>query len=32
VRAADQLDTALREALGHQGPSLVEIVADPELI
>jgi thiamine pyrophosphate-dependent acetolactate synthase large subunit-like protein len=32
VRRRDELDTALREALGHAGPSLVEIFADPELI
>jgi thiamine pyrophosphate-dependent acetolactate synthase large subunit-like protein/nitrite reductase/ring-hydroxylating ferredoxin subunit len=32
VRRRDELDSALREALGHAGPSLVEIFADPELI
>ena len=32
VTAADQLDDALREALDHDGPALVEIMSDPELI
>jgi len=32
VQTADELDAALVEAIGHPGPSLVEIVADPELI
>jgi thiamine pyrophosphate-dependent acetolactate synthase large subunit-like protein/nitrite reductase/ring-hydroxylating ferredoxin subunit len=32
VLSADELDSALVEAIDHPGPSLVEIVADPELI
>ena len=32
VARAGELDAALEEALGHPGPSLVEITADPELI
>ena len=32
VTSADQLDDALAEALAHEGPSLVEVVADAELI
>ncbi|MEM8961354.1 MAG: thiamine pyrophosphate-dependent enzyme [Acidobacteriota bacterium] len=32
VERADQLDAALEQALAHDGPSLVEIIADPELI
>jgi len=32
VQTADELDSALTEAIAHPGPSLVEIVADPELI
>ena len=28
----DELEAALGEALAHPGPSLVEIVSDPELI
>jgi thiamine pyrophosphate-dependent acetolactate synthase large subunit-like protein/nitrite reductase/ring-hydroxylating ferredoxin subunit len=32
VQTADELDAALVEAIDHPGPSLVEIVADPELI
>ena len=32
VTETEQLDAALDEALGHDGPSLVEIVADPDLI
>jgi len=31
VEAAAQLEPALREALAHPGPSLVEVVTDPEL-
>ena len=32
VTTADQLDDALAKALAHEGPSLVEVVADAELI
>ena len=32
VTKADQLDAALQEAFAHEGPSMVEIAADPELI
>jgi thiamine pyrophosphate-dependent acetolactate synthase large subunit-like protein len=32
VQAPGELDAAIAEAIGHPGPSLVEIVADPELI
>ncbi len=32
VERADQLDGALRDALAHRGPSLVEVWSDPELI
>ena len=32
VSRKDDLDDALSRALAHEGPSLVEIVADPELI
>lgn len=32
VETRDQLDDALAAALVHEGPSLVEILADPELI
>jgi thiamine pyrophosphate-dependent acetolactate synthase large subunit-like protein len=32
VERADELDTALAEAIAHPAPSLVEIIADPELI
>ncbi len=32
VKSADQLRVALEEALAHDGPSLVEIVTDAELI
>jgi thiamine pyrophosphate-dependent acetolactate synthase large subunit-like protein/nitrite reductase/ring-hydroxylating ferredoxin subunit len=32
VERADELETALVAAIAHPGPSLVEIVADPELI
>ena len=32
VERADQLDAALRQALAHEGPALVHVIADPELI
>ncbi|MCP3959697.1 MAG: hypothetical protein GY719_17755 [bacterium] len=32
VTEKEQLDDAIAEALAHDGPSLVEVVADPELI
>ncbi len=32
VTAASQLDEALRRALAHPGPSLVEVITDPELV
>jgi thiamine pyrophosphate-dependent acetolactate synthase large subunit-like protein len=32
VTAKEELDGALEQALGHDGPSLVEIVTDPELV
>lgn len=32
VTAAEQLDDALATALAHDGPSLVEVIADPELV
>jgi thiamine pyrophosphate-dependent acetolactate synthase large subunit-like protein len=32
VTSADQLDAALAEALAHDGPALVEVMADPELV
>ncbi|MDE0676946.1 MAG: thiamine pyrophosphate-binding protein [Acidimicrobiaceae bacterium] len=32
VTAADELDTALREALAHPGPALVEVLTDPLLV
>jgi len=32
VTAIDQLDKALEQALAHDGPALVEIIADPGLI
>jgi len=32
VTAADQLDDALARALGHDGPALVEVLCDPELV
>jgi thiamine pyrophosphate-dependent acetolactate synthase large subunit-like protein/nitrite reductase/ring-hydroxylating ferredoxin subunit len=32
VTDAGQLDDALAAAIGHDGPSLVEVIADPELI
>ncbi|MCE2392090.1 MAG: Rieske 2Fe-2S domain-containing protein [Proteobacteria bacterium] len=32
VRRKSELDTAFAQALAHPGPSLVEILADPELI
>jgi thiamine pyrophosphate-dependent acetolactate synthase large subunit-like protein len=32
VTRAEQLQTALEEAIAHQGPALVEIITDGELI
>jgi pyruvate oxidase len=32
VTAASQLDEALARALAHDGPSMVEVVADPDLV
>ncbi len=32
VTEAAQLDAALADALGHDGPALVEVVADPDLV
>ena len=32
VTAADQLDDALARALAHDGPALVEVLCDPELV
>ncbi|MEO1019860.1 MAG: thiamine pyrophosphate-dependent enzyme, partial [Pseudomonadota bacterium] len=32
VTCADQLDTALQDAINHPGPALVEIMADPDLV
>lgn len=32
VEKTDRIDSALREALVYDGPALVEIVSDPELI
>jgi thiamine pyrophosphate-dependent acetolactate synthase large subunit-like protein len=32
VTHADELDGAIAEALAHEGPSLVEVVADVELV
>jgi thiamine pyrophosphate-dependent acetolactate synthase large subunit-like protein/nitrite reductase/ring-hydroxylating ferredoxin subunit len=32
VERTDQLDAALREALDHPGPAMVEVVADPDLV
>ena len=32
VTEAGELDAALAEALAHDGPALVEVIADPELI
>ena len=32
VTAADELDTALSEALAHPGPALVEVLTDPLLV
>ena len=32
VSDASALDDALREAIDHEGPSLVEVLTDPELI
>lgn len=31
VTSADELDNAVASALAHEGPALVEIMADPEL-
>ena len=28
----DQLDDALRDAFAHDGPALVEVIADPDLV
>ena len=32
VAEANELQPALREALAHEGPALVQVVSDPELI
>jgi len=32
VETPEYLDEALREAIAYEGPALVEIIADPELI
>ncbi len=32
VTAADQLDEALARAIAHDGPALVSVVTDPELV
>jgi len=32
VDHADQLDDALRRALDHEGPALVDVICDPELV
>jgi thiamine pyrophosphate-dependent acetolactate synthase large subunit-like protein/nitrite reductase/ring-hydroxylating ferredoxin subunit len=32
VESADDLDAALRKALDHRGPALVDVVSDPELV
>ena len=32
VVASGELDAALKEALAHDGPALIEVVADPELV
>jgi thiamine pyrophosphate-dependent acetolactate synthase large subunit-like protein len=32
VEEPGQLEAALRKAIAHEGPALVEIIADPELI
>jgi len=32
VTAADQLDDALSAAATHDGPALIEVIADPELV
>jgi thiamine pyrophosphate-dependent acetolactate synthase large subunit-like protein/nitrite reductase/ring-hydroxylating ferredoxin subunit len=32
VNKAEQLDAALKEAIAHEGPSLVEVISDVELI
>jgi thiamine pyrophosphate-dependent acetolactate synthase large subunit-like protein len=32
VTAAQQLDDAIARALAHDGPALVEVMSDPQLI
>ena len=32
VTAADQLDDALARAFAHEGPALVEVMSDPDLV
>ncbi len=32
VTSADELEAALREAIYHEGPALVEVMTDPELV
>ncbi len=32
VKSSEQLESALAEALAHEGPALVEILTDPELV
>jgi thiamine pyrophosphate-dependent acetolactate synthase large subunit-like protein len=32
VTAASQLDGALERAIAHDGPSLVEVITDPNLV
>ena len=32
VETAEELDAALERALGHSGPSMVEVLADPQLV
>jgi thiamine pyrophosphate-dependent acetolactate synthase large subunit-like protein/nitrite reductase/ring-hydroxylating ferredoxin subunit len=32
VRSSDELDDALAAAIAHDGPALVEVIADPELV
>ncbi len=32
MTAAGDLDEALEKALGHEGPSLVEVITDAELV
>ena len=32
VTAADQLDDALERAFAHDGPAMVEVIRDPELV